>query len=265
MRLERIASRIDPLTLPLEPDRQAGWKAYHQYQGSTDNAAFLSCHVSVLVPGHTPHAPHTHAEEEILLMLAGEADLILPQMRSGKGTQGLRLKPDQFVYYPAHFPHTLCAVGPEPANYVMFKWLARGRATDARLQFGHCDAGDACFRGADRPEFDYRLLLEGPTTCLEKLHAHVTKLAPGVENAPHAHEYETAMVVLEGEIETLDRRVRHHGLVYYAGGAPHGIRNPCAEPARYVVIEFHGRRPLWRKVADPHRWGRRLRAMWNLR
>ena len=73
--------------------------------------------------------PHTHAEEEILLMLAGEADLILPQWRSGKGTQGLRLKPDQFVYYPAHFPHTLCAVGPEPANYVMFKWLARGRGS----------------------------------------------------------------------------------------------------------------------------------------
>ena len=33
-------------------------------------------------------------------------------------------------------------------------------------------------------------------------------------------------------------------LVYYSGGVPHGIRNPCAEPARYVVIEFHGRRTI---------------------
>jgi mannose-6-phosphate isomerase-like protein (cupin superfamily) len=265
MRLERIPSRIDPLTLPLEPDTEAGWRAYDQYKGTTDNAAFLSCHVSVLVEGHTPHPPHTHEEEEILLMLAGEADLILPRMRSREGGQGLRLKPGQFVYYPAHFPHTLRGASPEPATYLMFKWAARVRRTNAQLEFGHFDAGESRFRGTSGPAFDYQLLFEGPTGCLEKLHAHVTKLAPGTDNEPHTHRYETAMVVLDGEIETLGRRVRPHGLVYYAGRVPHGIRNPGGEPARYVVFEFHGHPRFWRNVADRSHWARRLRAMWRFR
>jgi quercetin dioxygenase-like cupin family protein len=260
----RLASRIHPLTVPLDPDEDAGWKPYHQFQGSTDNSDFLSCHVSVLIQGHCPHPPHSHPEEELLLMLAGEADLILPQLPSAAGTAGLRLRPGQFVYYPAHFPHTLRAVSMEPANYVMFKWLARSRATDDQLPFGHFDAGDSCFRGTHLPEFDYRPLFEGPTACLETLHAHATRLAPGAGHEPHTHAYEAAVVVLDGEIETLGRRVRPCGVVYYSGGELHNIRNPSAEHARYVVFEFHGHVPFWRKVTDPQRWRHKLRAMCRL-
>jgi quercetin dioxygenase-like cupin family protein len=106
-------------------------------------------------------------------------------------------------------------------------------------------------------------MLEGPTTCLERLHVHVSRLAAGAGNAPHSHSYETAMVVLEGEIETLGQRVQRHGLVFYSGGTLHGIRNPTSEPARYVVFEFHGRLPFWRKIIDPHWWGHKLHAAWN--
>ena len=264
MNRQRIASRIDPLTVPLDPDETAGWKPYYQYQGSTHNADFLSCHASVLIPGHCPHPPHSHPEEEILLMLAGEAELILPSLRSDDGEQQpLRLRPSQFVYYPAHFLHTLRTISTEPANYVMFKWRARARTSEAQLQFGQFDAGASCFPGKSTAAFDYQLLVEGPTTCLERLHSHTSRLAAGAENPPHSHSYETAMVVLEGEIETLGQRVRRHGLVFYAGGTPHGIRNPTSEPARYVVFEFHGRVPFWRKIIDPHWWGHRLRALRN--
>jgi quercetin dioxygenase-like cupin family protein len=264
MSRQRIASRVDLLTVPLDPDETAGWKPYYQYQGPTHNADFLSCHASVLVPGHCPHPPHSHPEEEILLMLAGEADLILPSLRSDAGEpQPLRLRPGQFVYYPAHFHHTLRTVSAEPANYVMFKWRARARRSRAQLSFGQFDAGDACFPGKSAAALDYRLLFEGPTTCLELLHAHASRLAAGAGNPPHSHSYEMAMVVLEGEIEILGHRVPPHGLVFCSGGTPHGIRNPTPEPARYVVFEFHGHVPLWRKMIDAHRWRHRLRAMWN--
>ena len=207
MNRQRIASRIDLLTVPLEPDETAGWKPYHQYEGSTHNADFLSCHASVLIPGHCPHPPHSHPEEEILLMLAGEAELILPSLRSDDGMQQpLRLRPGQFVYYPAHFLHTLQTVSTEPANYVMFKWRAHARTPDAQLQFGQFDAGASCFPAKSAAAFDYRLLFDGPTTCLERLHAHASRLAAGAGNPPHSHSYEAAMVVLEGEIETLGQR-----------------------------------------------------------
>jgi quercetin dioxygenase-like cupin family protein len=255
-----VPSRIDQLVLPLAADHDTGWKPYYQYEGPIKNANFLSCHVSILIGGQSPHPPHSHPEEEILLMLSGEADVILPQWRSEDGRHELRLRAGQFVYYPAQFLHTLRAVGPGPATYVMFKWRARAQPGDAHLPFGHFDASRESFQDRPSVEFDYRLLFEGPTAHLEKLHAHVSKLAPGAGHAPHAHAYEAAMVVLEGELETLGGRVTENGLVYYSGGETHSIRNPGGDAARYVVFEFHGRTPLWRKAMDPHAWARKLRA-----
>src|SRR5215510_6581025 len=91
----RLVSRVDSLNLPLEPDHQSGFKLYPQFNGSTDKLDFMSCHVSALVNGHCPHPPHRHPEEELLLMLAGEADLILPRLGSSDGPRELRLKPGQ--------------------------------------------------------------------------------------------------------------------------------------------------------------------------
>jgi hypothetical protein len=37
----------------------------------------MSCHASVLVGGHSPHPPHTHREEELLIPLHGEAEIVI--------------------------------------------------------------------------------------------------------------------------------------------------------------------------------------------
>ena len=34
-----------------------------------------------LSPGHSPHPPHTHVEEEILIVLQGEADILIAEAR----------------------------------------------------------------------------------------------------------------------------------------------------------------------------------------
>jgi len=258
----RLKSRIDPLMLPLDPDEQVGFKLYHQFQGCTDNAKFLSCHVSVLVHGHCPHPPHTHSEEEILLLLAGEADLILPRMASSEGKQEFRLTPGQFVYYPAYFPHTLRTVSAHPANYLMFKWRAPCR-NRAQLDFGRFDIAKFYFTDENSTGFKSRLLFEGPTGCLGKLHAHATTLAPGAGYKPHVDRHDGAIVILQGEVETLGQRVRPHGIIYFAAGEPHGMHNPGAQPARYVVFEFHRRVPLLRKITDPQRWKGKLKAAWR--
>src|SRR6185437_7651946 len=115
-------SRAYPLRLPLPPDTENGWKPYPIFNGSTANLRSLSCHTSVLTQGSCPHPPHTHKEEELLLVLAGEVDLILPEMQTLNGDHRKRLGSHEFVYYPAHFPHTLETVSANPANYLMFKW-----------------------------------------------------------------------------------------------------------------------------------------------
>ena len=82
----------------------------------------IACHVSVLSAGCTPHAPHKHVEEEVLLILDGGAELVIP---SGPDDSAPRIEPVQpgsFVYYPAFQLHTLRNPTQSPVTYLMFKW-----------------------------------------------------------------------------------------------------------------------------------------------
>jgi quercetin dioxygenase-like cupin family protein len=272
---QKLSSRIHPLAVPLAPDPTEPWKPYPLFNGATADIQNLTCHASTLKHKQCPHPPHRHIEEEILLVLAGEVDVILPDTADAAGNDRHRLKRGQFVYYPSNFAHTLETVSTEPANYIMFKWDTDSRETGTSpLKFGQFDALPA----APQPEVGagFRLghLLEGPTECLRKLQAHVSTLAPGAGYPPHVDAYDVAIIVLEGEVETLGQRVTPHGVIFYAAGEPHGMSNSGATPARYLVMEFHGSRTaqahalpnppsLLAKIADPKRWKRKLRDLTN--
>jgi mannose-6-phosphate isomerase-like protein (cupin superfamily) len=246
------------VTLPLAPSDETGFRLYHQYRGSTRNVDSFSCHISALAQGHCPHPPHIHPEEEILIMLQGEADIVLPSCPA----EERRLRAGQFVYYPARFPHTLRAVSEHPANYLMFKWRASYRGGAARLAFQHVDLDAVHATGTGPGGFESRLLFEGPTGCVGKLHAHLSFLAPGAGYDPHVDAHDGVVVLFAGNIESLGHRIRPHGILHFAAGEPHGIRNPGSHPARYLVFEFHGRTPLLRKLGDPARWKRKLLSLW---
>jgi quercetin dioxygenase-like cupin family protein len=250
-----LTSRIHVFRLPLEPDEKSGWKPYPAFKGSTADLPSLSCHASVLASNHSPHPPHTHAEEELLLLLAGEADLVLPE----RGTMPLR--PGEFVYYPTGFSHTLRTTSTEPATYAMLKWRGEPAPSSEPLPFGH-------FETAGEP----RVLIDGPTRYLRKLQAHVTVLEPGEGYDPHVDSYDVAIVVLEGEVETIGGRAAPYDAIFYRAGEPHGMRNVGSESARYVVFEFHGRtslasaapgrvRATLEELITPRHWKRRLKSI----
>ena len=231
----RLMSRVCRWPVPLPPDDSAGWKPYPQFRGSTAEIRDLSCHVSVLTPGSCPHPPHTHPEEELLLVLSGEVEVTLPHAP----TPQRRLGSGEFVYYPAEYPHTLQAISEQPAEYLMLKWVAAERGAAEPLgHVAHAALGQALDAAGEG--FRPQLLFEGATAWLRKLHGHVSTLSPGAGYEPHIDSYDVTMIVLEGEIETLGQRVPAPAVVFYAAGEPHGIRNPGASPARYLVFEFHG-------------------------
>jgi mannose-6-phosphate isomerase-like protein (cupin superfamily) len=245
-----LRSQIYALHIPLPPAEQSGWKAYPQFRGRTRNRIDLSCHVSVLTRGSCPHPPHRHDEEEILLLLAGEADLVLPERDVAAADRRLRLTPGQFVYYPAGYPHSLESVGAEPANYMMFKWSSRRAGSPGLLEFGDFQITPVEKRKLARNGFHSRLLFEGSTRHLRKLHCHATTLEPGGGYAEHVDAHDVAIVMLAGEGESLGQRFRPHDVVYYAAGEPHGMYNPGTVDAHYVVFEFHGDyRPTFRSRA----------------
>lgn len=236
----QLTSRIYPLRLPLTPDAGQDWKPYPFFHGSTSDVRSMACHASVLTHGNCPHPPHSHEEEELLLLLAGEVDLLLPTSPSPSGDSRRRLKAGQFVYYPAHFLHTLETISQEPANYLMFKWCSGKAQLDSPMSFGLFDIFDAP-NGVDaRCGFSCRTLFAAPTAYLRILQCHTSSLTPGAGYDPHIDAYDVAIVVLEGEVETLGERVVPHNVIFYPAGEPHGMRNPGSTVARYIVFEFHG-------------------------
>ena len=219
--------------------RDTEWWSYHpDFQASTANLRHVTGHASSLAPGATPHPPHVHQEEEILLVLDGEAEIVHPRAAEDREPALHRLGPGEFSYTPAWSPHTLRnpSAG-RSATYLAYKWAGRSRAAPGALapQVVRPDWAEP-LPGAG---FKTRGVFEGPTGYLHKLHAHITELDPGAGYPSHADDHDVAIIVLDGRIEVRGRKLRRGGMVFLPGGARHGMKNVGPEPARYLVIEFH--------------------------
>lgn len=221
----RLTSRIHPLRLPLEPDEVTGWRPYQLFRGVTANVPWFKCHTSILSPGASPHEPHAHDDEVLLVVFSGEVELDIDD-------ETLPLGPGEFGHYPAGVSHTMRTTSSEPAQYVIFKWLG-----DEEPDNDGDTLPGASF-GTAGPK---RMLFNQQTRWLRKLACHTTVLEPGEGYEPHADSYDVAIVMLEGEVETIGGRAAAHDIVFYLAGEEHGMRSVGDVPARYVVFEFHGR------------------------
>jgi radical SAM protein with 4Fe4S-binding SPASM domain len=237
-----LHSQIHALQLPLATDPAKGWRPYPFFFGSTPSIPMLGAHASALVPDFSPHPPHVHPEEELLLLLSGELELIVPDKKNSQKTTLVCVKPMQGLYYPAGFAHTIKTISAEPANYLMLKWHNKFRDDSSALSFSSFNFSASMTDATIQEGFCSHLIFEGPTAYLKKLHCHVTTLAPQAGYAPHTDPYDVILVILEGEVETLGQHAGAHSVIFYAAGEPHGMRNPSHTTAAcYVVFEFHGK------------------------
>jgi quercetin dioxygenase-like cupin family protein len=124
----------------------------------------------------------------------------------------------------------------------MLKWTGRAREGAPPLGPGTFRIGDPANRvvGRHRTDRALEVLVEGPTRFFDRLQAHATTLEKGAGYDEHRDDYDVAIVVLEGTIETLDRRLGPRGVAFCAAGRPHGMRNVGDGRARYLVFELDG-------------------------
>jgi quercetin dioxygenase-like cupin family protein len=259
-----LKSAIFPLQIPLPLDVRKGWTPHPFFRGWTRGLPYLSCHASSLSTGNCPHAPHAHREEELLLLLSGEVDLILPGLdREGQDSRR-RLRRGEFVYYPSYFAHTLETMSVDPANYLMLKWQGQKAGIKSQLGFGRYDSGGVVFTH-NSAGFCHGIVFEGPTQYLKKLQCHVSTLIPGAGYAPHKDPYDVAIIVLSGNLRTLDRTAGPHSVIFYPAGEPHGMQNLAEETARYIVFEFHSRSypALTAKLKSLEFWKHEIRHLLN--
>lgn len=277
-----LKSQVNQLRIPLKLSNNEKWQSFPLFNGVTGGLSSFSCHASSLSFDFSPHTPHEHKEEEILLLLSGTVDLILPDKISDDKTKITHLEPGQLVYYPAYFSHTLRTTSKTPANYLMLKWEnnINNKSNTRFLDYNLLDISEnlRCLdKDKNTEKFKKLVLFEGQTKYLNKSHCHISVLMPGHGYKPHADLYDVAIIVLEGEIETIGKFAVPFDVIFYSSGTMHGMYNPGKIPAKYIVFEFHSyyRKSMGRminifnyylnKIRDPKRWKRKVKKILKLK
>ena len=241
-KLPRVQPFLRRLDKPFPDAGQKNWQPYLMFRGSTPAVEYISCHAAILSPGHSPHPPHAHPNEELLIVLEGEPELLIAE-GSDTPVTAVPVKAGDMVYYPSLHHHSIRNSSNAPARYLMFGWHREKavNSLETRLK-------QRLFRAPPKLDavpgrgFATGLLFEGPTRWLRKLHCHVSRLEVGAGYAPHADPYDLALLVTAGRVRTLKQEVEAGGMIFCPAGERHGMRNVGNEPAHYIVFEFHGAR-----------------------
>ena len=217
---------------------EKGWIPYPILHGATPNVSSIESHVSVLSPDNSPHPPHCHLDEELLIVLEGEAEIVIPEGADPAGARIERMRPGSFVYYPAYQYHTIRNVSASPVTYLMFRWQAAPKEAERPLPtlVQHANSRDLDHSQQGQA---MRLLFEGETGFLAKLHCHETVMGAGAGYPAHEDAHDVAIVVLEGAIEANGKMIGPGGMAFHPAATSHGLINPGDGPARYLVFEFH--------------------------
>jgi mannose-6-phosphate isomerase-like protein (cupin superfamily) len=72
----------------------------------------------VLEAGKSPHAPHTHAEEEVMIIESGHGEILC----DGKTT---KIGPGSVMYTTPNVSHGITNTGSEPIVFYYVKWESR--------------------------------------------------------------------------------------------------------------------------------------------
>jgi quercetin dioxygenase-like cupin family protein len=79
----------------------------------------LEMHVTTLNPGLDSHPPHTHPNEELVIVREGTVEVL-------SGGEWKRLGPGSIVFNASNSPHALKNVGTTPATYHVINWKSAG-------------------------------------------------------------------------------------------------------------------------------------------
>jgi quercetin dioxygenase-like cupin family protein len=96
------------------------WGAVRQVMRTpTPTLDELEIHISTLAPGKSPHAPHQHEHEELLIVKEGT----LETFQSGATR---RVGPGGIIFQASNELHNVTNVGTSPATYFVIGWTIPG-------------------------------------------------------------------------------------------------------------------------------------------
>jgi quercetin dioxygenase-like cupin family protein len=202
----------------------------------------FECHISTLNPGLASHPPHTHPQEELIILHEGTLEVFI----NGE-TQ--RVGPGSMFWFASQDPHAVRNVGEKPATYFVFNF-ATARTRTVRPVGEHTPPAGALasriFHWHDlavepTPVGERRAIIDAATTTCSRFRCHATTLNGGEQShAPHRHPDEEIILVKDGNVEATINGVAHRGgpgsIFFFASNDEHGLRNAGSSPATYYVI-----------------------------
>jgi quercetin dioxygenase-like cupin family protein len=207
----------------------------------TATLAEFECHVSTLNPAQASHPPHTHPQEELIILREGTLDVQL----NGTVT---RVGPGSLFFFASNNPHAVQNHGEKPATYFVFNFST---AATAKLR-GQAPAPAA----PPSAIYDWQQLAVIPTAkgerrdvcdrataTLANFECHVTTLKPGeTPHAPHHHPDEEILLLKEGQLDVTiagqTTRATPGSIVFVGVNDEHGWRNSGETMATYYVMRL---------------------------
>jgi len=89
------------------------------FQAPTPTLDELECHITTLNPGQTPHEPHKHVDEELILVKEGTVESLV-------NGEKRRAPAGSVIFQSSNQLHAIRNVGDTPATYFVVKWNSPG-------------------------------------------------------------------------------------------------------------------------------------------
>jgi mannose-6-phosphate isomerase-like protein (cupin superfamily) len=93
-------------------------------QGDTPGSSNFVTGRFVIEPGKTPHDPHKHVEEEVMVIESGQGEIFC----DGKTT---KIGPGSVMYTTPNAPHGILNTGTDPLVFYFVKWASNGAPSSA--------------------------------------------------------------------------------------------------------------------------------------
>jgi quercetin dioxygenase-like cupin family protein len=115
---------------PLQPSTTVSWEEIQAkpapngrtrslFRSPTATLDELEIHVTTLQPGQASHPPHTHPEEEVIIIKEGTVEVF-------QAGATRRVGPGAVLFMASQEPHNVTNVGDTPATYHVMQWFSPG-------------------------------------------------------------------------------------------------------------------------------------------
>lgn len=208
-------------------------------EGSTTSLTHFEAHTSTLEPGKAPHPPHTHAdEEELLIVKEGQVKITINGVSKVMG-------PGSIAYAIPGEEHGIENAGTTQATYYVFKYksnlpmnLERAKQNGGSFMINWDTVKVAKTEKGQRREF-----FNKPTSQLVKFEMHTTALNPGLDShPPHTHKEEEIILILKGNV-TMHigdnfYKARPGDVIFLSSGVSHALMNTGNEQCEYFAFQW---------------------------